>query len=382
MDLFRQREPAVVVVTRRRAWPVLLTTLVLAILSSLLLPGPASAEGTSAEKSVYINTTTEGDGPRTPDIISTSPNNAVVVWREGLSPKKVDMGYVRYKYTTDGGASWSRPQTLAQETDKYAWHYVILYQVGDEIFAYLGRTETTSTNGLPINGVVVKRSTDEGHTWQDYPVNMPSGLGNIIFAGRPLRIGNKHVIPFWITTGRKNGVLISYDLKNWTVGDIVPGGDTYTAGEPQIAVSQDDANDLVMVARAANPRAVMATSHNVGDSWEAFAPNSDLPSYDIAKSYFTKDSTGQYLYIYNAGTDKANRDVLNYKTKRPGQPWSAAKLFANGPTSEKDPTPVGTGELWDNYAMADEYAPGKFFVVWEFDTSRIKVNKLDISDAP
>lgn len=32
--------------------------------------------------------------------------------------------------------------------------------------------------------------------------------------------------------------------------------------------------------------------------------------------------------------------------------------------------------------MADEYVPGKFWVVREFDTTRIKTNRLDVSDVP
>ncbi|MFJ9582800.1 sialidase family protein [Streptomyces acidicola] len=366
------------VVSRTRAWPLLLTALVLAVLTGLLTPPPASAEGTSGETSVYINTATEGDGPRTPDIISTSANNAVVVWREGLTPNKVDMGYIRYSYTTDGGATWSRPQVLAQESSEWAWHYVILYKSGNDLFAYLGRSLATATNGLPIKATVAKRSTDEGHTWQDYPIQVPN-INNLIFAGRPLKLANgKHVIPYW-AEGRENGVLISSDLKNWTQGGTIDGA-PLSAGEPQLAVSQDDPNELVMVARSAQSGAATATSTDGGLHWTPFRADANLPSYNIAKSYFTKDSNGKYLYIYNAGTDSKNRDVLNYKVKRPGAAWSTGKLFADGPASQKDPTPVGTGEDWDTYAMADEYAPGKFYVAWEFDTSRIKVNKLDVSD--
>ncbi|MGW1963697.1 hypothetical protein ACWCPD_26120 [Streptomyces sp. NPDC001935] len=153
--------------------------MVLAVLTGLLMPRPASATGTSGESIVYTNLAGKGDGTRTPDIVSTSANNAVVVWREGLRPGNVDMGYMRYAYTTDGGTTWSRPQTLAQETDRYAWHYVILYRAGSTLYAYLGRTtiadsteadgDGINNNGLPIEGTFLKRSTDQGHTWQDAP---------------------------------------------------------------------------------------------------------------------------------------------------------------------------------------------------------------------
>ncbi|WP_328663720.1 exo-alpha-sialidase [Streptomyces sp. NBC_00328] len=169
------------VVTRRRAWPVLLTVVV-AVLTGLLMPRSASVEGISGESTVYTNLASKGDGTRTPDIISTSANNAVVVWREGLRPGNVDMGYMRYSYTTDGGATWS-----------------------------------------------------------------------------------------------------------------------------------------------------------------PFETDTDLPSSNIARSYFTTDDNGRYLYIYNAGTDSDNRDILNYKTKRPGAAWSAAKLFANGPASDNTKQDDGMG---------------------------------------
>lgn len=386
------------VVTRKRGWTALLTALVLAVLTGgLLTPGPASAEGTSAEKTVYTNTATGGDGPRTPDIISTSASNAVVAWREGLRPGNRDMGYMRYSYTTDGGATWSRPQTLAQETDEYAWHYVMLYKSGSELFAFLGRTpiadptdedndgDTYNNNGLPITATVVKRSTDEGHTWQDYPVTMPT-IGNLAISGRPIKLANGNtVLPYW-GTGRENGVLIATnpDLKTWTKGGTVSNGNAtgVKAGENQIVVSPDDPNTLIMVARADNANAMTATSTNGGTSWTAFTAATGLPSNNAARSYFGKDSNGQLLYIYTTG-DTNTRPALYYKTKRPGATsWSAAKFFADGPASQEDPTPAGTGAGWDTYPMADEYAPGKFFVTWEFDTTRIKVNKLDISDAP
>ncbi|MGW0810891.1 sialidase family protein [Nonomuraea sp. NPDC002799] len=326
---------------------------------------------------------TEGDGPRTPDIISTSESNAVVAWREGTVPGKVDQGFIRYAYTTDGGATWSRPKVLAQETDQYAWTYVILYRAGDEIFAYIGRTAATSSNGVPINAIVAKRSTDEGHTWQDYAVTMPTGIVNLIMAGRPLRLADgTHVIPFW-SSGRQNGVLRSMDLKDWTAGGMVPDPDGFKPGEPQIAVSPEAPQMLVMTARSGHytqpdydtepAYGVRATSADGGKTWTSFALDTELPSYNT-KGYFTKDSNGRYLAIYNTARD---RQILYYKVKRPGEPWGAGQFFADGPAV----TDTGTGAGWDTYAMADEYAPGKFYVTWEHDTSGIKVSKLDISDA-
>jgi hypothetical protein len=371
---------------------------VLAVLTGLLLPRSASAEGITGESTVYTNLASKGDGTRTPDIVSTSENNAVVVWREGLRPGNRDMGYMRYAYTTDGGTTWSRPRTLAQETDQYAWHYVILYKDRGTLYAYLGRTpimESTeaesdgdgdliNNNGLPINGTFLKTSTDEGHTWQDTPLTVPS-KANLVFSGHPLqREDGKYVMPYW-SSGRENGVLISEDLKVWTLGGTLSGA-ALVAGENQIGYSQDPANpqrpkdSLFMVARDNSAGAATSTSTDGGMHWTPFTADANLPSSNIARSYFTTDSNGEYLYIYNTGTGLSDRDILNYKTRRPGGSWSAAKFFANGPKDDNTDQPDGKG--WDNYPMADEYAPGKFWVTWEFDTTRIKTNRLDISDAP
>jgi hypothetical protein len=364
------------------AWPLrAVCVVVLALVAALLTPGSAPAEGLSVETEAHTNTTTEGDGPRTPDIIATGPDDAVVAWREGTVPGKVDQGYIRYAYTTDGGSTWSHPKVLAQETSEYAWHYVILYQAGDELFAYLGRAPAASTNGLDIDAVVVKHSTDRGHTWQDYAVTLPTDIRNLIVAGRPLRLSDgTHAIPFW-SSNRRNGVLLSTDLKTWTA-KFVPDLNGFKPAEPQIAVSQDDPNTLVMTARsghytaadyATGPTyAATATSTDNGRTWTSFTLDPNLPNHNT-KGYFTKDSTGQYLAIYNTALD---RKVLYYKVKRPGEPWGAGQFLADGPAVTS-----GTGTGWDTYAMADEYAPGKFFVTWEHDTSAIKVARLDVSDA-
>lgn len=392
------------VVTRRRAWPVLLTALVLTVMSGLLLPGPASADEIWGEKTIYTNMVSGGDGTRTPDIIATSANNAVVVWREGLRPGNVDMGYVRYSYTTDGGANWSRPQMLAQETSEWAWHYVVLHKVGSTLYAFLGRTpirddepdgkdekegfptDGINHNGLPINGTFLKRSTDQGHSWQDVPDASFPDMKNLALSGRPAPglINGEHVMPYWASP-RENGVLLSSDMKTWRKGGSVRNGNdpTVLAGENQIAVSQDDPTKLVMVARSKDNAAWSTGTYQSASKtwkWDDFIHDPVLHSDNIARPFFTKDGNGQYLYIYNRGTGfYGDRDILDYKTRRPGAAWSAAKDFANG--SDPEDT-AGTGKGWDNYPMADEYAPGKFWVVWEFDTTRIKMKRLDISGAP
>ncbi|MCT9082035.1 sialidase family protein [Streptomyces fulvoviolaceus] len=377
----------------RVAVPAGLLGLVAALLVTLLIaPDRASAASISAPMTAYQNTATEGDGPRTPDIISTSENDAVVVWREGTTASVItapdksvfDHGYIRYSYTTDGGTSWSRPQTLAQETSEYSWHYVELYKTGNSIIAYMGRTSPSEYSGLPINAIVAKESTDGGHTWHDFTVNLPlADHGNLALAGRPVQMATgRYVMPVW-WTGRQVGALYSDNLQTWTAGTAAANPTAYLPGEPQLVISQDDPTKLLMVARSTpadgtSPTfALTAVSTNGGESWGALSTDTNVPNND-SKGYFTKDSTGRYLTIYNTKTNPI-RQAMNYRTKSPGAAWSSSKLFAD-PTGPTDPTPAGTGAGWDTYPMGDEYAPGKYFIVWEHDTSAILVSKLDISD--
>ncbi|MFH8881659.1 sialidase family protein [Streptomyces californicus] len=368
-------------------------------LAALLLTCPvdgapvAYAEGTAGESTVHTNTAGHGDGTRTPDIIATGEDRAVVAWREGIWPGKVDQGHIRYAYTTDGGATWSRPRNLAQATSEAMWHYVILYRAGSDIYAFLGRTSPESSSGLPVT-LVAKRSADEGHTWQDHTIDVPSGIANLVVAGRPLRLADgTHVVPFW-SSGQRSGVLRSADgdLSSWTAGSFVPDPNGLRAGEPQIVESHDEPGTLIMTARPTSPPAsdyitkptyaATARSTDGGLSWSPFTLDTELPNYNT-KGFLTRGRDGQYLTIYNTagrawtGPEPAlAREVLHYKVKRPGERWSSGRFFADGPR-----VTAGTGTGWDTYAMADEYAPGRYFVVWEHDTSAIRVNRLDVSDA-
>ncbi|MFC4033390.1 sialidase family protein [Streptomyces polygonati] len=399
------------VVTRGRVWPAPLIVLVLAVLTSLLVPrlatgstpAPTSANAATSDSSTsyahnftkvttaYTDTVSHGDGTRVPDIISTSADDAVVVWREGIVPGHVDQGYIRYSYTTNAGTGWSQPQMLVQETDDMTWNNVALFHTGNQIFAYVtgAPASAASHGGDHASAVVVKRSTDEGHSWSTYATNLDDIAKrvktNIAFSGHPIQLGpNSYAMPYW-ASGRENGTLISSDLSTWTPNTTAAATGGLLPGENQIAVSQDDSGNgksLVMVARASGNAAV-ATSSDGGHTWGQFRdddPGMPLPSSNIAKDFFAKDSNGQYLYIYNPATEQANRSELAYKVKPAGGSWGPQTFLLDtvlGDDPEQPSPPGGAG--WDTYPMASEYAPGKFYVVWEADTMHIMVGKLDVS---
>ncbi|WP_158564106.1 sialidase family protein [Jiangella anatolica] len=383
MDAPRLARPPAVIGALVAALSLLLT----------LLASPAHSEGFTPEVTVHSDLTLlDGDGIRTPDIISTSPMNVVAAWREGNTAGQYDNGAIKYSYSTDGGANWSTPQTLAAKDATYGWHYVIFYKVDTTLYAFLGRAPAGSTNGQPVT-TFVKKSTDGGQNWTDHTANFSGVPSSFVIAGRPLKYGNYHIAPFW--KGGQVAVMRSTDLVNWTAGAFAPDPLNTKSGENQLVVNPENPNQLLMFNRVAAPAADYVTgtvymsrtsSNDGGLTWSPLAFEPNIPNMGT-KGYVTVDSNGQFLTIYNTmggifpspvETRPPHwRSILNYKVKKPGQPWGPGRFVADGPPIVARPHSAG----WDTYAMADEYAPGKFFVVWEHDTSAIKVMKLDVSDS-
>ncbi|MFI6231542.1 sialidase family protein [Micromonospora echinospora] len=369
---------------------------VIALIALVLSPVRAAhAEGVSNEVLVFPRSLSSvGDGIRTPDIVATSPTNVVTVWREGTIAGKHDIGSIKYAYSTDGGQTWSTPAFMKQMDSQYGWHYVILYEVGDTIYAFLGRAPASSTNGQPVTPMMMK-STDEGHTWTNHAANFSGAQPGIVVAGRPVKLGTQHVVPVW--EGGKVGAMRSTDMVTWTGGAWAPDPDDTSPNEGQIVISPDDPGTLLMIARIYRDDvddylygpvyAYTASSTDSGQTWSPLVEDPNIPNYQT-KTYLTKSSSGQLLTIYNTFGSQFNgpatsrpplfRGILNYKVKKPGQNWGPGRFFADGPAVVTG-RPGSAG--WDTYPMADEYAPGKYFVAWEHDTSGIKVNRLDVSDA-
>jgi hypothetical protein len=363
---------------------------------------PARAESVGATNTVYCAdgsgapcaANPAGDGLRTPDVITTSATNAVAAWRTGIYSGTVDQGDIQYSYTTNGGTSWSTPQYLIQSNSTYHYGYVIFGQVsGGYLYAFLGRAPASSSNGFPTT-MIEKESTDAGHTWHDVTISTPASVGEIVVAGRPVKYGSTYILSFWNHDGAglpRSGALISTDMINWTFGGWVPDPAGKQMGEPQLVISQDDPSTLLMVGRpeyastiydSGPAYSVTSTSINGGTTWTNATDDTALPDYNT-KSFFAKDANGQYVDIYNTygsgfGTAMPAlfRDVLYYKVKKPGRPWGAGQFMA-------DEAPRGTRpqKNWDTYPMGSEYAPGKYFVIWESSTEAINVAKVDLSDA-
>ncbi|KKD03614.1 hypothetical protein TN53_34210 [Streptomyces sp. WM6386] len=91
-----------------------------------------------------------------------------------------------------------------------------------------------------------------------------------------------------------------------------------------------------------------------------------------------RQGTGALLTGFLTGLDQQSGFLQPSDAPRLGM--VLIDLMAAWLAQELDGPADTDGSGWDAYPMADEYAPGKFYVVWEYDTSRIEVAKLDISN--
>ncbi len=354
------------------------------------------------------------EGNRVPDIVALDRMRLVVAWRAGVrderDPTPSDQGSIMYARSGDGGETWT-VGTLAAATAAHRYHYVMFLKDGETLYALLGRIAADlkddpegDVDGFPVS-MVARKSTDGGRTWTDFPivVDVPANSRGVVLAGKPLRYGELWLLPYWRQVGRatRAGVLRSADLVTWTSGALAENPPGVSAEEPQIALSHDTPGTLVMVTRALNltggasaaardayyranaAYCATATSSDGGLTWSPMTLDGNLPNYYV-KTFFTGDSDGRYLAIYNtfagpltgpsASKPDQYREVLHYKVKRPGEPWEPGRLFADGPRLTK-----GAARGWDVYPSADEYEPGRFFVVWEHNQLNIKVARLDVS---
>ncbi|MEU8266317.1 sialidase family protein [Sphaerisporangium sp. NPDC049002] len=379
-------------------------------------------QAVSAPVTVYrtVETDSHGElaheGNRVPDVVALDARRVVAAWRAGArdarDPSPTDQGSILYARSADGGLTWTTG-TLAAATSTHRYHYVIFLNDGGTLYALLGRITTAAdrdargeVDGFPV-AMVAKKSTDGGRTWTGFPVtvDVPANGRGVVVAGKPIRHEGTWLVPYWRESGgaTRAGVLRSSDLTTWTSGALAANPPGVGVEEPQLAVSHDDPGTLLMVARTLNltggtsaaardafyrthtSYAATATSTDGGLTWSPMTLDPNIPNYYV-KGFFAKDANDQYLTIYTtlagpftgAGADKPDqyREVLCYKVKRPHTPWGPGRLFADGARLTR-----GAARGWDVYASADEYEPGRFFVVWEHNQTNIKVARLDVSGA-
>ncbi|MFD9945280.1 exo-alpha-sialidase [Nonomuraea sp. NPDC059022] len=303
-------------------------------------------------------------GGRVPDVAVLDERRIVVGWRAGVTgPGPHGQGSIGLARSQDGGRTWTAG-ALAAATGH---HNVIFLNDGAALYAFLSGIDG-GVDGLPVEPAA-RRSADGGATWTGWPieVDLPGNGQGVEVTGKPVRHRGAWLLPCSERAGA--GVLRSSDLRTWRRGGLAVPPRGILVGEPQVVLSQDDPDALLMVVRtragdARVMRSATCLSRDGGLTWTPMVLDENLPG----NGFFTKDSKGRYVTIYNtaAGPD---REVLHYKVKEPGRPWSPGRLFADGP--------AGTASGRD--VRAEEEAPGRLRVVWEHDRTAIRTATLDLA---
>ncbi|GAA0391748.1 hypothetical protein Acor_18160 [Acrocarpospora corrugata] len=366
---------------------------------------------------IVVDSTAERDGSgelrhegnRVPDIVTLDARRWIVAWRAGLrdarDPTATDQGSIRYARSSDSGRTWTKG-TLAPATATHRFHYCVLLNDDGVLYALLGRiTIAEDRQGDDVDGfptrLTMKRSTDRGETWSDFPitVDVPGNNRGVVVAGKPVKHRGGWLIPYWRqgAGASQAGVLRSSDLRIWTSGALATNPPGIGVEEPQIVT---DGDTLLMVTRAlvrtASPEnrdahyrthatySATTTSTDGGLTWAPMTLDPELPNYYV-KTFYARATDGRHLAIYNtlagpfAGSAPSRpdryREVLHYKVRTPGEPWRPGRLFADGPRLTQ-----GAARGWDVYPSGDEFAPGKFAIVWEHNQINIKVATLDLND--
>lgn len=287
---------------------------------------------------------------------------------------KTDMGDIVCSISQDGGKTWS-PRTMVFDhrqrngTVQYAYNNSVLFRPkGQDIIWLFCMRAPLHYRDSENADLVAAYTADGGLSWQHVELSMDYQGPLIIVAGieTVMRDGTPHyLLPAHRNTRRRDRhgdrrqfVLESTSLLHWKMAEYVdyPESSPIFLHEGKIAPS-DEGDGLKIVMRTADmarerplnpPVAWSSLSSDGGKTWSIAKPEPDLPNYR-SKSFFGRDTRGRHIYVYS---DSADRKGLMYKTKSPGELWSAAKRFYHENNLNSYPT------------LAED-KPGQWIAVWD-----------------
>lgn len=302
----------------------------------------------------------------------------VIAWRaEPDAEHHADMGDILCSTSHDEGRTWSAPVELAGHDEQWAYANVVLYARGGELHAFIGRCPMSSPHS-DQQRLVSRVSRDGGRTWSDGGLEMKYPFPTI-GGGKVTRHGDRYLMPFHrndfgfeesedrpgFTAGsvgepsvRLHGVLVSDDLRVWSLGGVVPQDDDVFLQEGFLTPSTDGSGDLLLVMREGDWRVSLDdegektwTLFSVGHcayvsrsrdglKWSPALPWREVPNYNV-KGAFLTDAGNRQVTFFN---DAPDRNRLYVMARGEGG-WCEPLLIA------------GSGG-WNCYAMAVEAGSG------------------------
>lgn len=368
----------------------------LRLLLVILVAAPAATALTSARASTPAPSDTglsivakgavaaDASGSFEPAVTRAANGNLLVAY-----PTSTDAGTggeLRLARSTDGGATWSEPQTL------YTPHIF----TGGSVAISVGMTTLPDgTILLPFNEGVnlspyrnrdsrlfVARSTDNGHTWTDLdtPVKFPTSVREQWSYGKILRLaggvlvlpvwGTKELVPDWQKNPMpwRSAVLRSFDGgRTWSQYSTiafdpnVPASGSTPSGPNETSVEQLRDGRLLAVVRYQSPdggaRSYVAYSADQGDTWSA-PQRSTIP---VQSPSLTTAPCG-------GGSGKL---ILGYRNQV--APYAGAPALSvsyddgvtwQGKTLLQDPEGTAPGGYVGSYPAFTDLGDGRFMVVF------------------
>jgi hypothetical protein len=297
---------------------------------------------------------------------------------------KVDMGDILCSVSTDGGDTWGEPvavfdHRLPVGPLRFAYANPVLYRPpGQPVVWLFAMRCPLHYRDSEDSRLCAAYSTDGGRSWGPVepavafhsPLITVAGIVAVPGPGGPAG-GTRYLLPAHRNSlrhdprgDRQHFVLESSNLLEWRLAAYIPQepeGRVFLH-EGHIAPGERD-GELQIVMRTADyatytalepPVAYSSVSADGGHTWAPARPEPDLPN-TVSKAFFGRDALGRHLYVYSAGP-QGERAALHYKLKRPGQPWSDARVFFDPGVKNSYPTLL-------------EDAPGRFHAVWDSSES-------------
>ncbi|MBI5381794.1 MAG: exo-alpha-sialidase [Opitutae bacterium] len=339
---------------------------------ALLATNESRAEGVTGVTELY-SVPSSWYQLRTVEIVCYDATHVAIAWRNEPDSVEHDRGDIMFKSgsSADGGATWtwSATQYMKQSDSTASYVNVVMYNESGTLYAFIGKSNPISNPDPGTSVNVCMKSTNMGVSWTPQAITN-SYTGHMALGGHIVKSGTTYFMPFHASGTQ--GFLKSTNLINWSLAGIVPNPEDVSLQEGFLVVSQDNPNHLICKMRVKVTDggglgyAYSSISTDGGTTWSNAIKDLELPNWGV-KGCLYKDSNNQYVYLYNTEDD---RETLYYKTRAPGKPWKAGRPFTSNTLAGKD-----------CYAMLSEYAPGKYYALWENSYHNVYFGKLDVSDA-
>ena len=272
--------------------------------------------------------------------LAISVQGNLVVALGAMLPNKSDMGDILACVSTNQGKQWNPSVTVfdhrhADGGPEFAYANPILYQPpGDaRLWCFAMRCPLTEAHSEDSE-LVAATSSDGGQSWIGVPLQT-HGIAPIIIAGSVLRYASSertiYLLPGHRNTLRSNPegvreqfILESDDLVEWRCAGTIPQpverrvflheGHLALGDEPGTLELVTRTSDYLTEGRILDPpRAYRSTSLDGGRTWTAATSAPGLFN-NASKGFFTRSSTGQYVYVYNDGPGN-RREALRYRLR-------------------------------------------------------------------